>query len=149
MIVTLGVSPNLVPRAEDPYWNREPTRWRVDEMISRMPHDSFIEATGQAGDVYFIHPLIPHSASNNARRDLRVINSPGASLKQPFCFDRADGSYSIVEATTLHRLNRDRLPGWRILGTRDRIDTEREREERLKRLQESKPRFTQGNFVPP
>jgi hypothetical protein len=109
-----------------------------------MPHNSFIEATGKAGDVYFIHPLMPHSASNNARRDLRVINNPGASLKQPFNFDRVDGNYSIVELTTLHHLQRDRLPGWRIIGTRDRIDTEREREAKLEQLKQTKPRYVNG-----
>lgn len=114
-----------------------------------MPPESFVEATGKAGDVYFIHPFMPHSVSNNALRHLRVINNPGVTLKEPFNFDRADGTYSIVERTTLHHLGCDRLPGWRISGTRDRIDTEREREEKLKRLQETKPRYGAGAFAVP
>ena len=141
-----GVSPDLVPRAEDPHWNRTPTRWRIGEFVERARMNSFIEATGNAGDVYFLHPLMVHSASNNGLRDLRVINNPNASLKQPFNFDRSDGNYSIVELTTLHHLGCDRLRGWRITDTRDKIVPEREREEQLKRLRETKPQYITGQY---
>lgn len=115
--------------------------------MKRAPMNSFVEATGNAGDVYFLHPLMVHSASNNGLRELRVINNPNASLKQPFNFDRPDGTYSVVELTTLHHLGRDRLRGWRITGTRDKIVPEQEREEQLRRLQETKPKYIAGQYL--
>lgn len=47
--------------------------------------------------MYLLHPLMPHSATKNLRRDLRVITNPPVSLKSPFVFDRRDGEgeYSI------------------------------------------------------
>jgi hypothetical protein len=114
-----------------------------------MSRDAFVEATGNAGDVYFIHPLMPHSASNNSMRALRVINNPNASLKAPFNFDRPDGNYSIVELTTLHHLRRDSLRGWRATGPRDKIVPERERQEELRRLQQTKPKFVGGVYMTP
>ena len=126
---------------------------------------SFIEATGNAGDVYFLHPLMAHSASNNMHRELRVINNPNVSLKLPFCFDRdpsipfsteltavgspKGGAYSIVEMTTLNFLRAERLRGWRITGLRDRFSEEQRRwqEEELERLQDSKPWFVGGRYV--
>ena len=144
-----GVSPHLVPRAEDPNWNRTPTRWRIGEIMERMPSNTFVEATGHAGDVYFIHPLMPHSATNNSRRELRVINNPGANLREPFNFNRHDGNYSIVELTTLHHLGRRNLPGWRATGSRDKIVPEREREQELSRLQATKPTYMARLYLPP
>ena len=105
---------------------------------------AFIEATGNAGDVYFLHPLMAHSASNNSRRDLRVINNPNVELKQPFNFARVDGNYSVVELATLHQLGRDDLREWRVSGSRDRISPEQrkwEREEELAILNAMKPKF--------
>ena len=117
-----GVSPEMVPRAEDPHWNKEPARWRLDEIVKQMPADSFLEATGKAGDVYFLHPLMAHSASNNTLRDLRVINNPNVTLRHPFNFDRRDGSqYSVVEMTTRNMVGADRLRGWQIRGHRERV----------------------------
>lgn len=130
-----GVSPDMVPRAEDPQWNREPTRWRIDEIVKRQPANSFVEATGNAGDVYFLHPLMAHSWSNNAFRDLRVINNPNVSLRQPFNFDRRDGSvYSVVELATRHHVGEENLRGWRIRAGRERVLSGSERD--------SKPRVT-------
>jgi hypothetical protein len=123
-----GVSPDMVPRAEDPQWNREPTRYWIDEFVKRTPASSFVEATGRAGDVYFLHPLMAHSFTNNAFRDLRVIQNPGAGLREPFNFDRRDGSnYSVVELATRHYVGAERLRGWQIRSGRQRLVSGSER----------------------
>lgn len=117
-----GVSPNMIPRAEDPHFNREPEHWPIDDFIQKQAASSFVEATGNAGDVYFLHPLMAHSFANNALRELRVIQNPSVSLRQPFNFDRRDGSdYSIVELATRRYVGEERLRGWKIRAGRQRV----------------------------
>ena len=99
--------------------------------------------------MYFLHTLMAHSASNNTLRDLRVIDNPMASLKQPFNFDRPHGDYSVTELTTLHHLGWKNLKGWRIIETRDKIVPERERKEELRRIQEAKPKYLGDRYVVP
>ena len=107
---------------------------------SKISDDSFHEATGEVGDVYLLHPLMLHSASRNLLRKLRVITNPPLSLKEPFCFDRADPkNYSLVEQKTLNDLGMPNgLPGWKITNPRrewisNRI--KRQQEERRKELE--------------
>jgi hypothetical protein len=107
---------------------------------SKISDDSFHEATGEVGDVYLLHPLMLHSASRNLLRKLRVITNPPLSLKEPFCFDRADPkNYSLVEQKTLNDLGMPNgLSGWKITNPRrewisNRI--KRQQEERRKELE--------------
>jgi hypothetical protein len=95
--------------------------------------------------VYLLHPLMLHSASNNQRRDVRVITNPPVSVREPFVFDREDGGYSAVERKTLKALGKERLEGWEIKADRQKVVPERVRiqeemkrkeEERLRRLEE-------------
>ncbi|RDL37065.1 Uncharacterized protein BP5553_04498 [Venustampulla echinocandica] len=83
---------------------------------SKVRGSSIVEATGQIGDVFFLHPLMLHSASKNELRNLRIITNPPVSLKEPFCFDREDPShYSLVEQKTLRDLGKpEGLKGWKI-----------------------------------
>jgi hypothetical protein len=74
-----------------------------------------------------------HSASMNPLRKLRIITNPPVSLREPFCFDRSDGEYSLVERTTLKALGKDHLRGWRITKPREAVIPERVRiQERMK-----------------
>ena len=131
-----GVSPRMTPRALNPSMEQEKTRlsW-FNELAKECKEEGFVEATGEAGDVYLLHPLMLHSASNNALRVPRIITNPPVSLREPFCFDREDESqYSVVERKTLRELGKSRLEGWKIQGARDRIVPERVRvQERMKR----------------
>ncbi|KAJ7066317.1 hypothetical protein C8F01DRAFT_980968 [Mycena amicta] len=81
---------------------------------------SFHEMTGDVGDVYFLHPLMVHSATHNATRVPRVITNPAVSLKEPFRLNRGAGGFSLVEQKTLIELGRpEGLDGWEIVGGRD------------------------------
>ena len=140
-----GVSPRMKPRSENPTFEGESSLQFFCDIAKSMPKDSFIEATGKVGDVYLLHPLMLHSASNNKLRQLRVITNPPVSLEEPFDFDRKDASqYSVVERKTLEALGKENLSGWKITHGRDRIVPERlkkqaaMREQELKRLEELK-----------
>jgi len=136
-----GVSPRMVPR-DQPDFKRE----RNLEFFNTLAGSSteFVEATGKVGDVYLLHPLMLHSASSNPLRKVRIITNPPVSLKEPFCFDRADGNYSLVERTTMRALGKERLDGWAIAAPREKVVPERVRiqermkMEELKRLEESR-----------
>lgn len=140
-----GVSPRMTPRAENPEFEQEHGLAWFNELAASMPDEAFVEATGVVGDVYLLHPLMLHSASNNQLRKLRVITNPPVSVINPFVFDRQDGNYSTVEQKTLNALGMERLEGWRIQGERQTLvpqrmriqeEMKRKEEERLRKLQE-------------
>jgi hypothetical protein len=135
-----GVSPRMTPRAENPSFEQEKTGLTWFNNLAKRCNE-FEEASGKIGDVYLLHPLMLHSASNNKLRELRIITNPPVSIKEPFNFDRENPEeYSIVERTTLKKLGKERLEGWKIQGERQRVVPERVRiqqrmkEEELKRL---------------
>ncbi|ORY15820.1 hypothetical protein BCR34DRAFT_622637 [Clohesyomyces aquaticus] len=135
-----GVSPRMTPRAQNPTFEQEKTglKW-YNEIAASMSDEDFVEATGVVGDVYLLHPLMMHSASNNQLRQVRVITNPPVSIKEPFNFDREDGGYSAVEKKTMKALGKERLEEWRITGARQGIVPERVRvQERMKRLEEQR-----------
>lgn len=136
-----GVSPRMSTREQNPDFKQEEhgLKW-FNELAASMPDSAFVEATGVVGDVYLLHPLMLHSASNNQLRKVRVITNPPVSVREPFNFDREDGSnYSIVERKTLKALGKDRLPGWKVQGERQRIVPERVRiQQEMKRLEEER-----------
>lgn len=97
---------------------------------------NFLEATGTAGDVYLMHPYLLHASSKNALRLPRLITNPPVHLKEPLCFNRADGNYSLVEGAVLRGLGVERLdftptaPRERIIPERERIQAKmREKEQ--------------------
>ncbi|KAH8799796.1 hypothetical protein F5884DRAFT_848002 [Xylogone sp. PMI_703] len=86
---------------------------------SKTRDESFFEATGKVGDVFLLHPFMLHTASKNLLRNIRVITNPPVSLKEPFCYYREDGNYSLVEQKTLNDLGKpEGLPGWHITKPR-------------------------------
>lgn len=115
----------MTPRSQNPAFDPEPTLQWYNTFAAQQNSDQFVEATGSVGDVYLLHPLMLHSASNNKLRALRIITNPPVSLKQPFQFDRADKSYSIVEQKTLMELGKASLPGWSIEASREPCIPER------------------------
>lgn len=64
----------------------------------------FEELTANAGDVVILHPFMLHAVSQNPRRAARFISNPILQLKEPMCFNRADGCYSLVEQSILNAL---------------------------------------------
>ena len=126
-----GVSPRMTPRGQAGYKEEKDLAW-----FNALAREAtgFVEATGSVGDVYLLHPLMLHSASSNALRNVRIITNPPVSLREPHVFDREDGDYSLVELATLRALGRVRLEGWEIKAPREGVVPERVRvQERMKR----------------
>lgn len=136
-----GVSPRMSPRAQNPEFKQEQGLKWFNDLAASMPDDAFLEATGVVGDVYLLHPLMLHSASNNQLRKVRVITNPPVSVKEPFVFDRADGQYSAVERKTLKALGDRSVKGWNITEKRQQVVPERVRiQEEMKRKEEERLR---------
>ncbi|KAH9861925.1 hypothetical protein IAQ61_010126 [Plenodomus lingam] len=134
-----GVSPRMTPRAQNPAFEPEDGLKWFNDLAATMPDEAFVEVTGRVGDVYLLHPLMLHSASNNQLRNVRVITNPPVSVREPFLFDRADGKYSLVEKKTLRELGKESLEGWKITAERKVIVPERIRiQERMKREEEER-----------
>ena len=135
-----GVSPRMVPRGQahfvaDPQREKD-LSWFNNTACSC---NNFVEATGQIGDVYLMHPLMLHSASSNSLRRPRIITNPPVAIKEPFRFHRDDGNYSLVEQLTRNVLAGENLKDWRATGLREAVIPERMRiQERMKREEEER-----------
>lgn len=117
-----GISPRFTPRDKNPNFDNEDNLSWFNSLASSMPDDAFVEVTGQLGDVFLLHPLMLHSASNNKLRELRIITNPPVSLKEPFQFQREDGAYTVVEQKTLKELDMPQGVGdWKISTARERV----------------------------
>ena len=127
------MTPFLMPRDSPDIPKGNPERRKIWNGWVRDPtqtnDETFIEATGEIGDVYILHPFMLHSSSKNLRRDVRIITNPPVSLNEPFNYNRSDASeYSLVEQKTLRDLGRpEGLPEWKLTRERARIVPERVR----------------------
>lgn len=133
-----GVSPRMVPRADGDFAAEKNLDW-FNGVASRGADGDYVEACGEVGDVYLLHPLMLHSATNNAKRNVRIITNPPVSLREPFRFAREDGSgYSLVERATLRMLGEEEggLKGWEITHPREKVVPERIRIQERMRLEE-------------
>ncbi|KAI1213268.1 uncharacterized protein F4807DRAFT_256901 [Annulohypoxylon truncatum] len=140
-----GLSPRMVQRAHPDFPRERNLKWYCD-VVQSCADEDFVEATGSVGDVYLLHPLMMHSATSNARRDVRIITNPPVSLKEPFCFDRGEGKggeYSLVERKTMDAVGgEEMLKGWKTTMPRERIVPERVhiqeamKREELRRMEE-------------
>ncbi|KIJ30671.1 hypothetical protein M422DRAFT_267717 [Sphaerobolus stellatus SS14] len=84
--------------------------------------NKFVELTGEAGDVFLCHPLMPHSASKNHLRVPRFLTNSPVVLKEPLNFNRSNPQeYSLVELKTLRELGVESLPEWHITGVRSKF----------------------------
>ncbi|WQF76144.1 hypothetical protein CDEST_01158 [Colletotrichum destructivum] len=117
-----GVSPRMAPRGDPGFAEEKDLNWFN---LLAGGCSEFVEACGEVGDVYLLHPLMLHSASWNPLRRLRIITNPPVFLKQPQVFDRPDGAYSLVEQATLRALGVESLPGWEITAAREQVIPER------------------------
>ena len=138
-----GVSPAMLPRGVEkefgPDGNLKQEQRFFTNLAKSCPQSSFVEASGDVGDVYLLHPLMLHGASNNALRDPRIITNPPVALKQPFNFNRRNvGEYSIVERKTLHDLGQESLVGWKITHERERLVPDRIRQQDQMKREEAK-----------
>ncbi len=81
----------------------------------------FVEATGEVGDVYLLHPYILHAKSQNTLRVPRFITNPPLTLAEPLRFDRSDpDELSLVEQAVLRALGTARYE-FRPAGPREAI----------------------------
>ena len=86
----------------------DPHSYPWKELIAQC-HD-FREATGQAGDVFLMHPYLLHASSQNAPRLPRYITNPPISLVEPMQFNRPNpADFSPVERAVLRGLSVERL----------------------------------------
>jgi hypothetical protein len=103
-----GVCPPKVPRpanADKP----NPAIFDYPSLMSECAE--FVEATGEVGDVYLLHPYILHAKGQNVLRAVRVITNPPLTLAEPMRFDRADpGQHSLVEQAVLRGLGTHHFP---------------------------------------
>ncbi len=67
----------------------------------------FREATGDAGDVYLLHPYLLHAVGQNVLQRPRAITNLCYELTEPMNFHRPDSSYSPIEAAVLRGLGVD------------------------------------------
>ena len=153
-----GLSPRMQTRTDPEFGlERDLTFYKtaVRECAEASGGKCFLEATGEVGDVYLLHPMMVHCATTNPLRRVRIITNPPVSLRQPHKFDRSgvDGDqHSLVELKTIRAALGDeraaevgyRLEGWRATGPREAIvpqrvlDQEAMKKDELKRLAEVK-----------
>ncbi len=67
----------------------------------------FREVTGDAGDVYLLHPYLLHAVGQNVLKRPRAITNLCYELREPMRFSRPDGDYFPVEAAILCGLGVD------------------------------------------
>jgi hypothetical protein len=104
----------------------------------------FEEATGNAGDVFLLHPFVLHAASQNMLQAIRIITNPPVSLTEPLQLDRPNpDDHSPVERGILHALGVPRLD-FQPTAPRERIVPERvKRQQQL--MEEERLRQASGN----
>jgi hypothetical protein len=101
----------------------------------------FVEATGELGDVYLLHPYVLHAKSQNLLGLPRLITNPPVHLREPMDFNRADpADFSPVELAVLRGLGVERLD-FRPTAPRERVVPERVARQQ-KMLAEEKARLT-------
>ncbi|KAF3769651.1 hypothetical protein M406DRAFT_58906 [Cryphonectria parasitica EP155] len=143
-----GVSPRMVPRGEPGFTEGYRNLDWFNGISGQGADEDYVEASGDVGDVYLLHPLMLHSSTNNSLRNVRIITNPPVSLREPFRLDRSgeeeEGQYSLVERATLRMLGQeDGLEGWKITHEREGVIPERlkiqekMKQEELKRLEEA------------
>jgi hypothetical protein len=97
----------------------------------------FAEATGQAGDVFLLHPYILHAKAQNVLRLPRFITNPPVALAGPMRFDRADpGEFSLVERAVLRGLGVSRYE-FTPAAAREHVVPERVRRQARMKLEEA------------
>ena len=93
----------------------------------------FVEATGEVGDVYLLHPFILHAKAQNVLRLPRLITNPPVHLHEAMRFDRPNyDDHSLVEKAILRGLGVERYE-FNATAPREKVVPERvRRQERMK-----------------
>lgn len=130
-----GVCPLMWPRGHAEFKKERDRQFNLETAKSCT---NFVEATGEVGDVYLLHPLMLHTPSTNPLRHLRIITNPPISIREPFKFHRLDGNYSLVEQATLRALGKESLPDWKIAQAREEVIPARVRIQAKMKEEESK-----------
>ena len=113
-----------------------PTEFPFQALVGQC--SEFEEATGNAGDVFLLHPFVLHAASQNMLRAIRVITNPPVSLTAPLQFDRPNANdFSPVERGVLHALGLPRLD-FHPTAERERIVPERVKRQQLLMAEEQR-----------
>jgi hypothetical protein len=95
----------------------------------------FVEATGEVGDVYLLHPFVLHAKSRNHLRRPRFITNPPLTLAEPMRFDRPDPS--PVERAVLRALGADSY-AFTPTAPREEVVPERVARQRALKLDEDR-----------
>jgi len=86
----------------------EPEGLDVMELAKRVtaePRPNVLEATGQAGDVFIMHPFMLHTRSMNTGNRVRFICNPCITLREPMNLQRENAAdYSPVERAIVRAL---------------------------------------------
>jgi hypothetical protein len=111
-----------------------PSEFNFKDLVGQC--NEFEEATGNAGDVYLLHPYMLHAASQNPLRAIRIITNPPVHLNEPMRFDRPNpADHSPVERAILHSLGVERLD-FKPTADRERVVPERVRRQERMRQEE-------------
>ena len=83
----------------------DPSNFNFGAMIKEC--SEFIEITGNAGDLFIIHPYMLHASSRNNSGKPRIMSNPPVVLTKPLRLDRSLNDLSLLEETTLNFLGLD------------------------------------------
>jgi hypothetical protein len=98
----------------------------------------FVEATGDVGDVYLLHPFLLHTMSQNVLRRPRFITNSTLMLAEPMRFNRPNPEeHSLVERAVLRALGVDRYD-FTATGPRGRVVAELSKEHERTKAEESR-----------
>ena len=94
-------SPNLIAETlmENPQ-GIDPSEFDFQNIADQCKN--FIEITGNAGDMFIIHPFMLHASSQNHSQIPRVISNPPIILKEPLNLDPDSVNHSLLEKATLN-----------------------------------------------
>ena len=93
-----------------------PNDFNFSDLISKC--NDFVEATGEPGDVYLLHPFTLHAVSQNILKRPRIITNPPVHLNEPMQFNRPD--LSPVEAAVVDAIG-DRARNFVPTGEREKV----------------------------
>jgi len=111
-----------------------PTEFPIQDLIGRC--SEFVEATGQVGDVFLLHPFVLHAKAQNVLRVPRFITNPPVHLREPMRFDRENpDDFSLVEKAVLRGLGVDRYD-FTPTAPRESVVPERVRRQERMRAEE-------------